>query len=79
MDIGLVVFCTGISDPSGLDKIIVTTLPRTLESPCALAYGFDFDSSTLVKTFEASEPEFKSVKPGKRILVSPADKLDLPF
>jgi hypothetical protein len=27
---------------------------------------------------EPSEPEFKSVKPGKRILVSPADKLDLP-
>ena len=45
---------------------------------CALAYGLFFDSSILVKIFDESESEFKSVKPGKRILVSPADKLDLP-
>jgi hypothetical protein len=66
----------GISDPSDRDKIIVTTFPCTLEFPCVLAYGFSFDSSTLVKT--SAESEFKSDKPGKRILVSPADKLDLP-
>jgi len=68
----------GISDPSDRDKIIVTTFPCTLEFPCVLAYGFSFDSSTLVKTLAESESEFKSDKPGKRILVSPADKLDLP-
>ncbi len=49
-----------------------------LECPCALAYGLSFDSRTLVNTLELSESEFKSLKLGKRILVSPADKLDLP-
>jgi hypothetical protein len=44
-----------------------------------LAYGLVLDSRTLVKTLESLEPEFKSDKPGKRILESPADKLDLPF
>jgi hypothetical protein len=57
----------------------VTTLPCTLAFPCALANGLSFDSSILVKTFEESDPEFKSDKSGKRILASPADKLDLPF
>lgn len=59
--------------------MIVTTLPWTLEFPLALAYGFSFDSNTLVTVFDPPSVVFKSAKPGKRILVSPAAILDFPF
>ncbi len=56
----------------------MTTFPWTLDFPWALTYGLSFDSRTLVKILDEFESELKSVKPGKRIVVSPANKLDLP-